>query len=251
MLDRAFNQENPFWTFVNKVIDIAILELLWILTSLPLLTIGASSAAFWNCVLRIAEDDEGHIYKAYFKTFAKTFKTSTFLWLIQFFVTALLIVDVWFCFSVKETYVSFLLGSFAVVGVLFILAGIYFYPLAGRFRYTVKETLTNAFFLGMKHFFHNIAILVMIVAAFTLCYFFHNFWVLLIAPLAAFYLSAKLILWIFDKYPDETADDTPEDPEALSDILDRLDQVSRSDDGQLIIGSGETPAADETAKLSN
>ena len=232
MLDRAFNPDNPFWSFLNKVIDIAILELIWILTSLPIITIGASSAAFWNCIMRICEDDEGHIYRAYFKTFAKTFKTSTLLWLLQLIVAALLIVDFWFCFSVKTTYGSFLIGAFVIVTVVYLIACMYLYPLAGRFRFGLKRVLTNSIYLGMRFFFHSLVMIALILAALVLCYFFSNFWVLLIAPLAAFYIDGKMLLWIFDHY---TVDEEGEDPEGLSDILDRLDTVSRDEDGNLVV----------------
>ena len=232
MLDRAFNPDNPFWTFVNKVIDIAVLELIWILTSLPIITIGASSSAFWNCIMRICEDDEGHIYRAYFNTFAKTFVTSTLLWLTQLLAAVLLIVDVWFCFSVKSTYASFLVGGFAILAILFLLISVYIYPLEGRFRFPFKKVLVNALFLGMKHIFSTIAILILLLAMVVLCYFFGDqFYVLLIAPLGAFFLSGKLLLKVFDQYTDEEEE---EDPEGLSDILERLDQVSRDEEGNLI-----------------
>ncbi len=241
MLDRAFNPDNPFWTFVNKVIDIAILELIWILTSLPIITIGASSSAFWNCVMRICEDDEGHIYSAYFKTFAKTFKTSTLLWLIQLAVGVLLVIDVWFCFSVKETYGSFLIGAFIIVAVIYLITGMYLYPLTGRFRFDLKRVLTNSIYLGMRFFFHSSAMISLILIALVLCYFFSNFWVLLIAPLAAFYIDGKMLLWIFDHYTVD--DEEEEDPEGLSDILDRLDTVSRDERGNLV--TVETPESSD------
>jgi len=117
------------------------------------------------------------------------------------------------------------------LAVIFLLTSIYLYPLEGRFRFNFKKVLTNALFLGMKHIFSNIAILVMLAAALVLCYFFSNFWVLLIVPMGAFYLSGKLLLKVFDQYTDEEEE---EDPEGLSDILDRLDQVSRDEDGSLI-----------------
>lgn len=203
MLDRVFNPENPFWTFLNKVIDIAILELLWLLTSLPVITVGASSSAFWNCVMRISEDDDGYIYRGYFKTFAKTFKTSTTLWLVQLLIGGLLAIDVWACFKIQETWVSFLLGAFIVVAVIYLLMSVYLYPLAGRFRFGVKRVLTNAVYLGMRHFFHSIAMLAVLLGAAVICYYFPNFWVLLIVPMAAFYLDGKMLLWIFGQYTDQ------------------------------------------------
>ncbi len=56
---KLFDPENKFWQFLNKVTDAALMSLLWLLTSLPLVTVGASTAAFYSYTLKQVTNQEG------------------------------------------------------------------------------------------------------------------------------------------------------------------------------------------------
>ena len=45
MFRSFFNPENPFFRFTGRVLDIMVLSVLWLVCSLPIVTIGPASAA--------------------------------------------------------------------------------------------------------------------------------------------------------------------------------------------------------------
>ena len=61
---KLFDPENKFWQFLNKVTDAALMSLLWLLTSLPLVTIGASTAAFYSYTLKQVSNQVGWLVKS-------------------------------------------------------------------------------------------------------------------------------------------------------------------------------------------
>ena len=90
-----FNPENKFWNFMGKITDVAIMSILWFLTSLPIVTIGASTAAFYAFTLDAIADAEGNVWHCYFSAFREHFKKSTVLWILQVVAFALLSVNLY------------------------------------------------------------------------------------------------------------------------------------------------------------
>ena len=78
---RLFDPENRFWQFLSKITDVACLSFLWFLTSLPLVTIGAATAAFYDFTMRQAQNIEGTVWRYYFRAFRKNWKKGTVLFL--------------------------------------------------------------------------------------------------------------------------------------------------------------------------
>ncbi len=76
-----FNEDNflhRFFLFAGSLIE---LNLLWILSSIPLLTIGASTTALYYCTLKLLKDGDISIWKSYWKSFRMNFIQATALWL--------------------------------------------------------------------------------------------------------------------------------------------------------------------------
>ena len=57
-MKNLFNIENPVWVFMGKLVDILILAGLWLLCSLPVVTIGPSTAALYYGTLKLANNEE-------------------------------------------------------------------------------------------------------------------------------------------------------------------------------------------------
>ena len=60
--------DGPLGRFLNSVADMVLLNLLWLLCSLPVVTIGASTVALYTVTLRYPEDDSG-LAKLFFLAF--------------------------------------------------------------------------------------------------------------------------------------------------------------------------------------
>jgi len=58
------------------------LNLLWIICSLPVFTIGASTTALYTVTLKMADDNESEITKTFFRAFRDNFPQATRIWLI-------------------------------------------------------------------------------------------------------------------------------------------------------------------------
>ena len=89
-----FGINSPFVIFAEKLFDCMLLSVLWILFSLPVFTIGASSAALYNTANKYLRKNKGKLIKTFWNSFKENFKRSTLIWLISMAVMALLSIDV-------------------------------------------------------------------------------------------------------------------------------------------------------------
>ena len=96
MLSGIFNYDNPVWRFIGKLCDVLILNVLWIICSIPLVTMGASTTAVYYVTLKLVRDEEGPIIRSFFKSFKENLKQATVIWLILLMVGGLLGFDLYF-----------------------------------------------------------------------------------------------------------------------------------------------------------
>lgn len=72
---------NSFVNFGQKAFDIMVLSLLWFVTSLPVITIGASSTALYETIHKSFIEERGYLCSTYFQSFRRNWKQATGVWI--------------------------------------------------------------------------------------------------------------------------------------------------------------------------
>lgn len=163
MLSGFFNYDNPVWRFIGKFFDIMILNILWFVCSIPIVTIGASTTAVYYVTLKLVRDEEGATIKSFFKSFKENFKQSTIIWLLMLVVGAVIGFDLYFFLMLQTEATMFrtvMLSVFGGFGLVYLCIGLYIFPLQARFYNPVKRTVFNAFFMSIRHFLQTLGLLV-------------------------------------------------------------------------------------------
>lgn len=163
MLSGFFNYDNPVWRFIGKFGDLIILNVLWLVCSLPIFTIGASTTAVYYVTLKLARDDDGYTIRSFFKSFKENFKQSTIIWLILLLAGAILGVDLYFfarLFIGSSTVKTVMLTVFLAMALIYAAVAMYIFPLQSRFYNPLKRTFFNAFFMSIRHLFRTIGMIV-------------------------------------------------------------------------------------------
>lgn len=154
MLEKMFNYENPFWQAMTRMADILILNLVVVVFSLPIFTIGASWTAMYYTMLKIVRKEETYILKEFWHSFKSNFKQATKIWLILLPIIIFLTLDFWLWFyNVSEGNTEVLPGPLKVttivVAVVILIEFIYVFPILSHFENTTKKTLINAFMVSI------------------------------------------------------------------------------------------------------
>lgn len=82
MFRSIFNPEATFWRWMARLTDILSLSLLWLFLSLPILTLGASTAALYDVCARCLRGEDPHPMRRFFTTFKRELPSSLLLTVI-------------------------------------------------------------------------------------------------------------------------------------------------------------------------
>ena len=206
MLSGIFNYDNPVWRFIGKFCDVMILNVLWVLCSIPVVTIGASTTAVYYVTLKLVRDEEGPTIRSFFKSFKENFRQATIIWLIMLAAGCLLGFDLYFFLAIQRTESVLRTVMLAVFGgflMIYLLVLMLVFPLQARFYNPVKRTLFNAFFMSVRHIGHTFGMILMdtllVMAAVFVLPMLQALLFLFGFPLFAF-LNSHVIVGIFDRY---------------------------------------------------
>lgn len=151
-MGNLFNMDNGFWRAMGKVADIIILNILFIICCIPIVTIGASYTALYTVMLKLVKNEESYIAKGFFKAFKANFKQATIIWLILLFAGIFLVVDLYLTNFIEGTFMSVL--HYIFIAFLFIYAAMfsYVFPILSKFDNTIKNTIKNSLLMSIAHF---------------------------------------------------------------------------------------------------
>ena len=74
--------DNRIIRILTTLCDFLILNILWLVCSVPVITAGASTTALYSVMFKIIKKEEGYIIKSFLKAFRQNFKQSTIIWLL-------------------------------------------------------------------------------------------------------------------------------------------------------------------------
>ena len=158
-----FNQNSKLIKSVNKIIDLIWLNFLWVIFSLPLITIGASTCAAFSVTLKMVDDEEGYIARSFIKAFRQNFKQATIMWCITapLLYLAYLIWQVVLKADSTEYFFLLILGAILYTALL-IVFNLYTYPLIARYENSLKNMIKNSLGICLTYFGRTVLILALL-----------------------------------------------------------------------------------------
>ena len=162
------NPEGVFFQFLSRVGDMIILNVLFLLCCIPVVTIGAASAALNKVTMDMIYDQEGGMVKGFFQAFKENFKQATIVWVVELIVLVSLVCDV-------MLVLSFFPGSRAMYILLGVLAFLvlcicsHMIPLLIRYRNSLRQHLGNAMVLAIIRLPRTVAMVIMSALPLIIC----------------------------------------------------------------------------------
>lgn len=150
-MNKIFDLDNPIMRFLGKLFDLMHLNLLFIICSIPIFTIGASLTAMYSVALKMVKNEETYIGKDFFKSFRMNFKQGTAIWFIFLFVGWLLYTDTQILNNVDFNWSNALRIAIFAISLIFICMFTYVFPILARFINSVKVTIKNSLLMCIAH----------------------------------------------------------------------------------------------------
>lgn len=174
---KNFSIEHPFFDYMGRIGDWMILNLLFVLTSLPVVTMGMSVTAMYRIALRRRRGENCYVIREYFQACKEEWKQSTKIWIIFLLTGGLLLFDVLYAENLPY-YLNIAIGI--LVAVWFFIFS-YAFALQARFENSIKNTLKNALCLSLQNLPVTL-LMVLMNAVPVICFALGRFWIMMVMP---------------------------------------------------------------------
>jgi Predicted integral membrane protein len=158
-----FNPDSSFFKVTTTISQFIVLNILYLIICLPIITIGAATTALFDVTMNYADFESGYLIKDFFKSFYLNWKKSTLI----FFSFGLPIIALvfssafWLSF---QSVVSILIFIVASIGIVYLLISfILSCAQLARFENTTKQVIKNALLLTMAHPLRSLGLLAILI----------------------------------------------------------------------------------------
>ncbi len=158
---KFFSIDSPLYKFLSKLLDVLKLNFFWLIFSIPIVTIGASTVAAMSVALKMVDDEEGYIGRSFLKAFKENWKQGTLLWMITVIACYAVYLDFQLFEAVEGNPVLFLIIGM-VSAALVTIALIYSYPLSARYENTLFRTIQNSIDISRKYFGRTLLLIIVL-----------------------------------------------------------------------------------------
>lgn len=162
---KFFSYDSKFSQLLLRLAYSCYLNLLWVVCSIPIITLGASTTALYYVTLKLANGNEGMITQQFFRAFRENFRQSTTLWLILLGVGLLLGGDGYILYHLRGSSTgsaaviwTLMLALVIVAAIAYAIVISYVFPLVASVVNTNRAMLKNAFFIGTHYLFCTILV---------------------------------------------------------------------------------------------
>ena len=219
---KLFNPDSRIMIFLSRVADLVILNILWLVCCIPVVTIGASTTAMYHVIRHWQKDSVSSVVRDFFQSFKEDFKQATPVYLILLIPTAAVVMNAMMIFNPENSAAvpSYLLVIWFISALILLFISSFVYPVMAFFADSIFKTLRNAMVLALANLPRTILISILnllpvILLFVNLSFFLQSsiFWLLIGGALVA-YLNMSILKPVFKKLvPSEFEDTVPDTQE--------------------------------------
>ena len=160
-----FSYDSKFSQLFLKLSYACWLNMLWMICSLPVITIGASTTALYSVTLKIADERESNITRQFILAFRNNFKQATRMWILMLFAGILIGGDFYVVLHMRSMSSgtaaimwTLNLALLIAIAIVYTVILVYIFPLIARFENTDKAMLKNSLLIGIHYLFCTIVV---------------------------------------------------------------------------------------------
>ena len=166
LIKAAFDTDNFLMRFCEKVLDIVTVNLLFVVSCLPIMTIGVAKISLYQTIFEVKGSRRVPVFKTYIRAFKQNLKLGLQLGLLELGIFLISVVDLSLFWG--QTGLGFQLIKAICLGILIFLTLVMLasYPIAARYDLTWKEVLQKGLLLvsfNFVWFFLMLAIILLII----------------------------------------------------------------------------------------
>lgn len=161
MWNKIFSLDNVVWQAIDTIGKIFLLNILWVICSLPIFTMGASTTALIYACMKL-HHKEGYVTANFFKSFKENFKQSTIIFLIFLVIGVILGADMILGNQAGSGFGNVMKAAACIFAIPYIMTLSYVFGVQSRFVNTVKDTIRYSFFMAYRNMKYTIQMVILL-----------------------------------------------------------------------------------------
>lgn len=145
-----FSTDGTIYKVMTLLYRLIILNLLWCVSCIPVITVGASTTALFYVVGKIVRNEEVHEFRDFVKGFRESFRQATCIWLILCGAYLVIFTNLSFL-SQYDSLSGLMLVIQLPVLVQVIIISVFVFPLLSRYEAGTLALIKTSWILGIKH----------------------------------------------------------------------------------------------------
>ena len=155
--------DGRIFRFATKVSNLFLLNILWLIFSIPIITMGAATSALYYVTLKMVKNEEGYIVKSFWNAFRENLKQGIIIELVLLVGGVILLGDIWYFLHLGNIFGYIFAAIFSIGLTIYVLTLIFIFPLLAKYSNTVFGTLKNAVLMSLTHLPSSIALAVLLI----------------------------------------------------------------------------------------
>ena len=128
-MDKFFDSGNPVMRFLTRLVDLAILNIMTVVFSLPIITFGASLTAMNFVLLHLYRKDETYVTRMFKKSFRDNLKQGIPEGMIALATAIIASVDLWAMHASQSRLMTLMMIIITVIGGFLFVTFVYMFAL--------------------------------------------------------------------------------------------------------------------------
>ena len=142
---------NPVMDYINMISHYILLNIIFVILCLPIITIGPAVAALYQVLLSEVRGEHKYLIRNFFKYFKEVFVQGILLFVVFGTILSILGFSLIFWYSVGSPIATIITVILAFLTVFFSCSLLYAFPLIARFKNTTKQVIKNTFLFTLTH----------------------------------------------------------------------------------------------------
>ena len=144
--------ENPVYVFFTNVGNLFLLNLLFFVSCLPIVTIFPATTAMVSVIRQWKVKGESAVLKPYLVQFKRNFKQSLLISLVWIPFGILLYFNYFLIIQVYSQWSTLLLIPIFLIAIVFLFMTAFLFPIMAHYKLTFKNILKNSFIISVAFF---------------------------------------------------------------------------------------------------
>jgi len=147
---KLIDNDSPLGRFLGTIADIVLLNLLFLVCSLPVVTMGASFCAMDYVFLKKQREPHIPVVSTFFSAWKQNFKKGTLAWLLMLAAALVIYTDCRFFSMTGPHPYAPLYYMFLALAVIFACPAVWLLPVIASFENKLSMLISQAFFFAVK-----------------------------------------------------------------------------------------------------